>query len=55
MVTIDGGKIRANTSKHKAMSYRWMREEAARLEAEIAETLYTGDGRPSGTFRAECG
>ncbi len=38
-VALDGTKIRANASKHKAMSYKRMREEAARLEAEIAELL----------------
>ena len=39
VVTVDGSKIRANTSKHKAMSYGRMRQEEQRLEAEIAEIL----------------
>jgi transposase len=39
VVTVDGSKIRANTSKHKAMSHGRMRKEEERLEAEIAEIL----------------
>ena len=31
-VAIDGTKIKANASKHKAMSYKRMQEEEARLE-----------------------
>lgn len=38
-VTLDGTKIKANASKHKAMSYKRMKEEEARLEAEIAELM----------------
>ena len=38
-VSIDGTKIRANASKHKAMSYKRMKEEMARLEAEVQELL----------------
>ena len=38
-VALDGTKIRANASKHKAMSYKRMKEEEARLEAEVAELL----------------
>ncbi len=38
-VALDGTKIKANASKHKAMSYKRMKEEEARLEAEIAELL----------------
>ena len=38
-VSLDGTKIKANASKHKAMSYKRMREEESRLEAEIAELL----------------
>jgi len=34
-VAIDGTKIRANASKHKAMSYGRMQEEEERLQAEI--------------------
>jgi transposase len=34
-VSIDGTKIRANASKHKAMSYKHMNETEARLKQEI--------------------
>jgi transposase len=36
---IDGTKIKANASKHKAMSYARMKDEEARLEREIAGLL----------------
>lgn len=36
---VDGTKIRANASKHKAMSYGRMKEEQARLKAEMGELL----------------
>ncbi len=36
-VAIDGTKLRANASRHKAMSYERMEREEARLEAELAE------------------
>lgn len=38
-VSLDGTKIQANASKHKAMSYKRMKEEEARLNAEIQELL----------------
>lgn len=34
-VALDGTKIKANASRHKAMSYRRMKETEARLEAEV--------------------
>ncbi len=36
-VSVDGSKIEANASKHKAMSHGRMEEEIARLEREIRE------------------
>lgn len=36
-VSLDGSKIEANASKHKAMSYGRMRSELERLEGEIRE------------------
>lgn len=36
-VAIDGTKVKANASKHKAMSYGRMKPEEQRLEQEIAE------------------
>jgi len=38
-VSLDGTKIKANASKHKAMSYKRMKEEETRLEAEVKELL----------------
>jgi transposase len=38
-VALDGTKIKANASKHKAMSYKRMKEEEARLEAEVVELM----------------
>jgi transposase len=34
-LAIDGTKLRANASRHKAMSYEWMGKAEAELEAEI--------------------
>jgi transposase len=39
VVAIDGSKIRANTSRHKAMSYGRMKQEERRLEREIESIL----------------
>jgi len=38
-VAIDGTKVKANASRHKAMSYDRMNEEEKKLESEIAELL----------------
>ena len=38
-VSLDGTKVKANASKHKAMSYGRMKEEQQRLEAEVRELL----------------
>jgi transposase len=38
-ITVDGTKLKANASRHKAMSYGRMHEEQAKLEAEIAQLL----------------
>jgi len=38
-VALDSTKLRANASKHKAMSYGWMQTEEARLAAEVAAML----------------
>ena len=35
-LAVDGSKVKANASKHKAMSYGRMRDEAARLREQIA-------------------
>ena len=41
-VSLDGTKIKANASRHKAMSYKRMKEEEARLETEIRKLLQEG-------------
>jgi hypothetical protein len=38
-VALDGTKLRANASKHKAMSYGRMKEKITELEAQVAELL----------------
>jgi transposase len=38
-VALDGSKVQANASKHKAMSYGHMKKLETRLEAEIADLL----------------
>jgi transposase/IS5 family transposase len=38
-VAVDGTKVKAHASKHKAMSYRRMQEEEARLRREIQELM----------------
>ncbi len=38
-VSLDGTKVKANASKHKAMSYGKMKEKEARLEAEVERLM----------------
>ena len=38
-VSLDGTKVWANASRHKAMSYKRMKEKEAQLAAEVAELL----------------
>ena len=38
-VAVDGTKIKANASKHKAMSYRRMKDAESRLQGEVDELL----------------
>jgi transposase len=38
-VALDGTKVRANASRHKAMSYDRMADTAARLQAEVEEMM----------------
>ena len=44
-VALDGTKIKANASKHKAMSYERMANRAAELEAEVAKWLAAAEAR----------
>jgi len=39
LVSLDGTKVKANASRHKAMSYEYMQKEEQRLRTEIAELL----------------
>jgi len=55
-VALDGTKIRANASKHKAMSYRRMQEAEPALAAEVAKWLAEAeatDTREDGEHGAE--
>lgn len=38
-VALDGTKVKANASKHKAMSYKRMQEEEERLKEEVAKLM----------------
>jgi transposase len=42
-VSLDGAKIKANASKHKAMSYQRMGEEEKRLQTEVQALLKRAD------------
>jgi transposase len=42
-LAIDGSKFKANASRHKAMSYGYMKREVARLRSEIEELLKRAD------------
>jgi len=47
-VALDGTKIKANASKHKAMSYERMEKRAAELEAEVARWLEVAEATDAG-------
>jgi transposase len=42
-VAVDGSKVKANASKHKAMSYKRMGEKQRQLRAEVKELLAQAD------------
>jgi len=42
-VSLDGSKVRANASKHKAMSYKRMKEKRDELERQVKELLDLAD------------
>src|SRR5665254_19424 len=44
-VALDGTKIKANASKHKAMSYERMKKREEELKAEVARMLTAAPGR----------
>ncbi|MGH9668559.1 MAG: IS1182 family transposase [Terriglobales bacterium] len=39
LVSLDGSKVKANASRHKAMSYEYMQKDEQRLQQEISELL----------------
>ncbi len=39
LVSLDGSKVKANASRHKAMSYEYMQKEEERLHQEMADLL----------------
>jgi len=51
-VSLDGTKLKANTSKHKAMSYGRMKEDEKRLEREIEELMQQSESVDSEEDRA---
>jgi len=61
-VALDGSKVKANASKHKAMSYGRMQETEKRLGEEVRRLLSQAeaadaedDPHPQGTFRFNIG
>jgi transposase len=55
-LALDGTKLKANTSKHKAMSYGRMKQEEERLKREIEELMRqaeTTDAQEDKTFGAD--
>ena len=51
-VALDGTKIKANASKHKAMSYERMEKRAAELEAEVERWLSAAEAADAEEDRA---
>ena len=51
-VALDGTKIKANASKHKAMSYERMKKREAELQAEVDRWLVGGRSRRCGGGQA---
>src|SRR6059058_1966107 len=50
-VALDGTKLKANTSKHKAMSYGRMRQREAQLTEEIARLVEQGEAQDTAEDR----
>ena len=51
-VSLDGTKLKANTSKHKAMSYGRMKQEEKRLEREVEELMQQAESVDNDEDRA---
>ena len=50
-VALDGTKIKANASKHKAMSYARMEKREAELKAEVDRWLKAAEAKSGGVTR----
>ena len=42
-VALDGTKLKANASKHKALSYEWMKKREIELKQKVADLLRTAE------------
>jgi transposase len=51
-VALDGTKIKANASKHKAMSYAYMKEREAELQAEVDSWLKAAEAADAAEDKA---
>jgi transposase len=51
-VALDGTKIKANASRHKAMSYAYMKEREAELQAEVDSWLQRAEAADAAEDRA---
>jgi len=51
-IALDGTKIKANASRHKAMSYDRMKEEEKRLKEEISRLMAEADPTEANNSRA---
>src|SRR6516164_1412844 len=51
-VALDGTKIKANASKHKAMSYEYMKKREAELQVEVDGWLNAAEATPRRTRRS---
>ena len=47
-IALDGTKVKANASRHKAMSYERMQEEEKRLKEEVARLLAEAEATDAG-------
>jgi transposase len=52
-VALDGTKVKANTSKHKAMSYGRMRQREAQLKEEIARLVQQAEAQDTAEDRED--
>ena len=51
-MALDGTKIKANASKHKAMSYEYMKKREAELQAEIDSWLNAAEAADAAEDKA---